>query len=467
MSAVFAILLILTVFIRPQEFIPALQPLSLLNVFTVLAVLTAVFESLSGKKKLPLRSPQLAFLAAFIAWAFLATFIRIKVDAFEKIWKTVGFSAIFMLVTILAGRTYKRIVALACVLCAVSAFLIGVGIAQARADFQCIEIPEAERDDTTVATGIPNGKSCLNREGEPKLAACYDEDDPTSFAKEFMCEKVGPFDTFSIGKGRVRWRGILADPNELSLAIGASLAFVLGIYGILRGKLRHLGVLAIVGGAGYVVIQTQSRGGILVLLAVFAVYFVRRYGLKGIAFGAVMGAPLLLLGGREGEEARASTIERTEALYEGINMVKEFPVFGVGVNQFTDHHIITAHNSYLLAASELGFIGMVLWTSLFYVSVKIPVLVATSRDPGLEHLRPLAFSLVAAFAAIAVGITFLSFSYHNMLFIYLGLAGALYGVAREESPRFKMKVKAKEIALVAAADAALLLFLFVYTRLKV
>ncbi len=460
MTTVFAILLILTIFIRPQEFIPSLQALSLLNVFTVLAVLSLAFEVFAGWVR-SLRTPQLKWLAAFVLWSLFATFMRLRFEAFEKIWKTVGFSMIFMLIVAFAGRSYYRFLALASVLCVVSAFLIGVGISQATAEFQCIEISEEDAADPTISTGEPNGHICK------MIHDCYNEDDPTSLTKDFLCEKVGPFDTFSIGRGRIRYRGILADPNELSLAIGASLAFVLGMHGLLRGKLRHLGLLAALGGAGYVVVQTQSRGGILVLMAVLGFYFIKRFGLYGVAFGAITGAPLLLLGGREGEEARASTMERTEALYEGFNMVRDYPVLGVGLGQFVDHHIVTAHNSYLLAAAELGLPGLVFWSLLLYVSVKIPLLVAYSNDPGLARIKPLGFSLLASFAGIAIGIAFLSFSYHNMLFIYLGLAGALYGVAKESSPTFKVGVSFREGVVLAMFDMVFLVFLYVYTRLKI
>jgi hypothetical protein len=101
------------------------------------------------------------------------------------------------------------------------------------------------------------------------------------------------------------------------------------------------------------------------------------------------------------------------------------------------------------------------------VSIKIPYQIASEAPADMDpRLVPYAFALVTSFAGILVGIAFLSFCYHNMLFIYFGLSGALYLAARQSSPSFTVKVKAKEIAFLACVDVALLTFLFVYTRIK-
>ena len=51
----------------------------------------------------------------------------------------------------------------------------------------------------------------------------------------------------------------------------------------------------------------------LVFLAVLAAYFVKRFGFRGLALGATLAFPLLLLGGRSGAEASSSTLERIDA----------------------------------------------------------------------------------------------------------------------------------------------------------
>ena len=71
-----------------------------------------------------------------------------------------------------------------------------------------------------------------------------------------------------------------------------------------------------------------------------------------------MALPVLLLGGRSGENADQSTLERYEAWSTGLTMFRGNPVFGVGARQFAEHHYLTAHNSYVLSFAELGFPGL-------------------------------------------------------------------------------------------------------------
>ncbi len=62
-------------FVRPQEFVPALQSFSLLNAVTAITALGVVVEVALGKQRRPW-SPQIPWLAAFIAWCFLAAAVR-------------------------------------------------------------------------------------------------------------------------------------------------------------------------------------------------------------------------------------------------------------------------------------------------------------------------------------------------------------------------------------------------------
>src|SRR4029077_21098071 len=127
------------------------------------------------------------------------------------------------------------------------------------------------------------------------------------------------------------------------------------------------------------------------VMTVLGAYFVRRYGYRGLIFGALFALPVLGFGGRAGEEADSSSLERIGLLYEGMDMIRAYPVLGVGVNQFMDHAFgaMTAHNSYVLAAAELGLPGCLLWTMLVYASVKIPWVVATRPPAGLDpRFRP-------------------------------------------------------------------------------
>ena len=450
-------LLLFILFVRPQEFVPALESLSILNVATGLAMLGIAVDAATGRLK-RLGTPQLPFLLAFLGWCVVVTLIKAGTSAVLDMKTTVLFSTIFMFVVLYAGASFERYRAIGLTILAIMLTLAFIATRAAQHPYECIVLDKDE--DGMVArdqsSGQSDGRACENW-----------RDCTKTFSDDLVCEQPGWFGTFTVSHGRVRWRGTLADPNELSLAIGAAISFAFAIHASMKRKIRHLLLVAAVALAGYCVVLSGSRGGVLVIGAVIAVYFVRQYGWRGLIVGAVMGAPVLLLGGRNDESADSSSLERLGALYNGMGFVKSNPILGLGQGQFAENYFITAHNSYVLSAAELGIPGMFLWSTLIYVSVKIGYVIATRPPPDMDpRLRPYGFALVTSFAGICVGISFLSFCYHNMLFIYFGLAGALYLAAKKSSPSFQVKVRGGELGYLACFDVALLTFLFIYTRIK-
>jgi O-antigen ligase len=218
---------------------------------------------------------------------------------------------------------------------------------------------------------------------------------------------------------------------------------------------------------GTMTVFSGSRGGQLVFLTATGVYFVRRFGWRGIMVGAIFGAGMLMMGGRGGDDAEASSLERTRCMYMGMQMFRESPLFGVGQGQFTEHHVQTAHNSYALVAAELGLPGMLLWVALVYMSVKIPIAALRQAERGDIVLdgagRAWAVALIASLAGMCVGVFFLSFSYHNVLWISLGLAGAYFGCVRAHEPRFEVKISWKEVGGMLAFCCVLIAMLTTYS----
>jgi O-antigen ligase len=170
----------------------------------------------------------------------------------------------------------------------------------------------------------------------------------------------------------------------------------------------------------------------------------------------------------------SSTLERMECWQEAVAMWREHPVLGVGLGQFVEHHYMTAHNSYLLAVAELGLPGMLLFGIILYLSTKIPyallrhMSVRTSAELrlGAPLANAWALALLAAFAGLAIGIFFLSFTYHYVLWIYFGLSGALYSAVHRHDPTFRVRFGGRDFALVLSVALAIIVFVFFYTRWK-
>jgi O-antigen ligase len=219
----------------------------------------------------------------------------------------------------------------------------------------------------------------------------------------------------------------------------------------------------------YCVTLTQSRGAILVFALVVSVYAIRRFGISGVIAAGVAALPLIALGGRSGAAADQSTQLRYEAWAAGVQMFKQSPVFGVGQRQFSEHHYMTAHNSYVLALAELGFVGLVLFITLLYLTVKTLIrgVIDLEHVPGARPAQVWAMALLSSFAGMLFSINTLSFSYHTVLWIFLGLGGAWVSMVRHHKPDFEVRITTRDLVYIVGGCATFaLVVLPIFLRLK-
>jgi O-Antigen ligase len=454
--------LVFLIYVRPQEFLGPIQAVPFLYLCFGLWLFGMIIDLRTGNLRWR-KTPQLGLVVTFFVFASLTALVHGPASAMKPMTTLAVCVALYLGIAH-AVQSFRALEIVSGAVLAVVLFVCGVGTEQGFAPHGCVLIDEAAASDT--ASGKPDGRPCET------ARSCYQGDaEPDA---EYMCERIGLFGTTSIGQGRVRYRGTLQDPNELALAGGAGLplAFALGRRKKSFKKAALVGLaLALVGCCA---VLTESRGGQLVLLAVLAVFFVKRFGLGGLAVGGVLALPLLLLGGRSGEEAASSTVERIDCWAEALSIWRSHPLAGVGLGRFGEFHYMTAHNSYLLTLAELGLPGMLLFTAIVYLSAKIPVEVLRrfpkprrgEPEDGAAVARRWATAYLAAFAGLVVGIFFLSFSYHYVLWIYLGLAGGLYSAVRAHAPWFRVRLKALDAIAIVLIDAAIIASVFLYTHAK-
>ena len=469
MSFVASLVLIVVLVIRPQEIWPELAALRLLDVCTGLVVLGVLVDIVRGKKRGQLYSPQLLYLGAFVVIAYGMTILSQGFSGgLSMATNNCLFPAIFMLAVLYSAQSARRLKVLIWLLLLLTTFVSAVAVHQGSVTPECIEKHPDDSGTLVVDLDTATGRQC----GMP--GDCRSDD---SGNIEWACERVGLFRTYSTGL-RVRWRGQLQDPNELSVFIGAVIPLLLSVAVPGKGTAGRSGaghlfftiVAILIAAVGlYAVILSQSRGGQLVVATVFGIYFVTRIGKKGIILGVLLALPVVLLGGRSDETADSSSQERFELLYDGMSMIASNPLKGVGVEQFADHSSVnmTAHNSYVLAAAELGLVGFFFWSALVWASFKIPLTVARSTAPAItDDIRAIAMAIAVSLAGFGVGIFFLSFTYKQLLFIWLGMAGTLYGIVRAKDPTFEVKVGLRDFVGIAVANTSLMALLYLYTRLN-
>jgi O-antigen ligase len=213
-----------------------------------------------------------------------------------------------------------------------------------------------------------------------------------------------------------------------------------------------------------VTIWTASRTGQLVFVTVLAVYILQRAGWKGLFAAAAVAGPVLLLGGRSDGAADESAMERLEAWSAGLRMFTSSPIWGVGKEQFTEHHVRTAHNTFVLILAELGVVGLALWIGMFYVAIKIVVLAARryrDRSDGTVAYE-WARALLSCLCGLAVGTSFLSLGYHPVVWAIMGLPGAYYSAVRRHDPDFRVVFGLRDGLVVAAVSVCYVAGLTVY-----
>jgi putative inorganic carbon (HCO3(-)) transporter len=165
---------------------------------------------------------------------------------------------------------------------------------------------------------------------------------------------------------RIRGAGFLSDPNDLAqiLLIALPLVFIAWRRGRMVANLFVVLVPAVL--LLWSTYLTHSRGGLIALAAVALMAARKKLGTTtSVVLAAVFIFGLLALdftGGR-GISA-ADGADRLEAWANGLEMFKSSPLFGIGFNNFTDFHDITAHNSFVLCLAELGLLGSTLWMAL-------------------------------------------------------------------------------------------------------
>jgi O-antigen ligase len=445
------VLLIITVYIRPHELFQELAGIPFLYIGFGLTIFGIILDWRLRRAR-PQASPQLGWAFLFMGWCVAGVAIRAPAQLVGSVI-FLGTSLVLYLFVGHGLQSFRRLEAVAAVVLAISIFLSFVGAHQGFAPFGC-HVDKGEEDIVYDGRPCANWHECEEGDAEPGV--------------DYTCEHVGLFGTSSIGFGRVRWIGHLHDPNELAMTVAVGLPFAFAFFERKRSMARFLLVVISLALAVTCIVFTQSRGGQLVFLAVMAVYFVRRFGIKGIALGAIVALPILMLGGREGREAEASSRERLNCWYEGMTMAREHPLLGVGQGQFVEHHTQTAHNSYVLSVAELGFTGMVLWTIMLWLALKVPVQVLRQfgGHPDAAIARTWAMALLAAMGGLIVGIFFLSWCYHPVLWIYFGLIAALYSAVKAHDPHWDVRFGWADLGAVLAIDSFLVVLLYVYTRIK-
>jgi len=441
--------LLFFVYIRPQEIVPALNRVPLLYLLVGLSLTGLALDLRLGMSRLR-NNPLFPWAVAHLLWNFVSMAVAAR-HAIPEYGISLVVAFIIFLVLSQGVQSFRALSAIGVGLYAITMVIGFVGLHQSFAPLECVH-PSEENPEVLA----PLGGACLTSE---QCQAMHDRDDAS-------CERIGLLGTTSVGQ-RVRYRGLMQDPNELALMGSMAIAFAFALFELRRSLGRFLlagGTLLVI---GIVDVYTRSRSGQLAFLTILGVYFLRRLRWLGAVVAGVMALPILMLGGRGGEEAAESSGVRLGYWAAAIQMARESPLWGVGMAQFTEYQPQTAHSSIMLVLGESGLPGLFFWTGLMYVAIKVPLMVLwDERAPQAKPAQVWATALLACLAGFSVSSLFLSLTYHYVLWVLLGLVGALYGATTRHDRTFSVRFGWKDFLLVGAIDSFLVIAIHFYTRAK-
>lgn len=240
-------------------------------------------------------------------------------------------------------------------------------------------------------------------------------------------------DTSGAFMWRVRGVGIFSDPNDFSQALVMILPMFWWLYkkGAWVKNFAFIALPTLT--VGYCITLTNSRGALLGIASLL--FFGIRNALgtvKTVLLLAGGGAGAMIIGatgGRGFSSKEESAGDRIHAWYEGFQMLKSSPLFGIGYGNFVDHHHLTAHNSFVLCFSEVGLLGYFTWISLIVISFKAVNRVAQYAPLGSDA-RLAGNILRASLIGYLTCAWFLSRTYQPTFFALMAMCTAVWMCAR-------------------------------------
>ncbi|WP_134499175.1 O-antigen ligase family protein [Microvirga pakistanensis] len=241
----------------------------------------------------------------------------------------------------------------------------------------------------------------------------------------------------------LRIKSILSDPNDLAFllltTLSLSIALLTGGTGWTNRFIGAVCVPAVL----VAIVYTQSRGAVLGVLTVFAVYglrFVRSRTVLVIICLAGATALYLAMGISERmskvaspQGLDASAAGRLEFWITALKAAAVRPLTGVGLANFSWFNYLqtgqymTTHNTWLQVLAETGIPGLTLFVLMvaraFRSSLRAHRLLsaAEARSP----VQPVAYGLVAAIAGYCTAGLFLSQGFTWPIYVMIALAAAI------------------------------------------
>jgi len=166
---------------------------------------------------------------------------------------------------------------------------------------------------------------------------------------------------------------------------------------------------------------TGSRGGFLASMAIFGAYGMNRMKISFftmIKIGTFLVVIFVMAPSHltSVKDQNKSAQHRVDMWVEGIEMVQQNPVFGIGKGNFANYTgTLIAHNSAIEIMGELGIPGLFFWVGTIFLAFKsLYLLIKSSSDPNfISLMTALSISLIG----YIVSSMFVTLEYESWYFL--------------------------------------------------
>lgn len=289
---------------------------------------------------------------------------------------------------------------------------------------------------------------------------------------------------------RLRGQHFMNDPNDFGQFLVCVIPLTFIAWRPKRSAYNFAFVLLPAAFLVYGAFLTHSRGALLALISLMILAVRRRIGTIPsvlVGAGAFLAASVLgFTGGREISADAGS--DRTALWSTGLELLKAHPLFGVGFGRMADSAGLTAHNSIVVCAAELGITGLYFWSLFVLPSVRdtmrlaspvgvqdakpvslrsspIPALAKTESDLDRAEVIRIGRLLLLSITGFLITGWFLSRAYAMTLFLLGGIAEVMFQMALDRgmiSPRLPITKVARYGGVLAVS-----LILTMYVLLRV
>jgi putative inorganic carbon (hco3(-)) transporter len=251
--------------------------------------------------------------------------------------------------------------------------------------------------------------------------------------------------------------GFLGDANDFALALNIIIPLVYFlVYLKNQSKLKFI-LIPILGINVLGVILTYSRGGFITLATLFFSFAImsKRKLLTISVFIIILALVVIIVPSDYSARLKTITAYNTDessqgrlaAWKAGLKMMIAHPLVGTGVGVFSDTypkympedavdtHYRVAHNGYIHIAGELGLLGLLLYVSIIYLTIRDNLTLQKTvalADKTIQPLILISKGLVCSVIAYSVGSMFLSVNYYDHLYLLAALTIAVKQIAAKE-----------------------------------